>query len=120
VASLTPAGLSLVSTNNRYLLDVLERSRSPLEMGPHDTNIVKLTSRILTHNHYLQQLLDDTVSMRFLDRYLQSLDNLHMHFLQSDLQEFEKYRTTLDDLTYKDGALEPAFEIYTRFMDRLE
>ena len=43
-----------------------------------------------------------------------------MHFLQSDLNEFEQYRTTLDDLTYNKGETKPAREIFAVFLKRLD
>lgn len=62
---------------------------------------------------------DTTVSSPFLDRYLETLDNQRVHFLQSDMAEFDKYRSSLDQLT-KSGDTRPAGEIFARFMQRLE
>src|SRR2546425_6669638 len=83
------------------LLERKSRNLPPIEAVPDEAAIAKLTARILMQMHYLhlQQSLDDRVSSQFLDRYLERLDILHIHFLQSDLQAFEQYRTTLDDLT---------------------
>src|SRR2546421_2130551 len=47
----------------------------------------------------LRQPLNDEISSKFLDRYIETLDGLHLHFLKSDLEEFDQYRTVLDDLT---------------------
>src|SRR6185503_10042356 len=74
---------------------------------------------LLSRAHYLRQPFDDAISSKFLDRYLESLDPLHLHFVQPDIKEFEKYRTQLDDAT-KDGDTGPAREIFARFMQRLE
>ena len=71
----------------------------PLVEGPNDRNIAQVVTTIFENAHYLRQPLNDEQSSKFLDRYLDSLDNLHLYFLQSDVQQFEKYRTTLDDLT---------------------
>jgi carboxyl-terminal processing protease len=112
-------GLALASTNTQMLLEVAARQVRPLAPAAGDPSIARLVSRILVQYHYNQQPLDDSVSSKFLDRYLEVLDNLHMHFLQSDLAEFEKYRTTLDDLTFK-GETKPAREIFARFLQRIE
>src|SRR5262249_10141976 len=72
--------------------------------------------------HYLRPRFDDTVSSKFLDRYLETLDPQHLHFLQSDLAGFEAYRTNLDHLTLPDrgaGDTKPACEVFNRFMERL-
>jgi carboxyl-terminal processing protease len=92
---------------------------APLAPGPYDTNITRLTESILERHHYLRQPINDEVSSKFLDRYLDLLDNLHIYFIKSDLDEFEKYRTQLDDLT-KEGDTTPSRVIFTRFLDRLQ
>src|SRR5688572_2660167 len=67
----------------------------------------------------MRKPFNDEVSSKFLDRFLDSLDSQHIYFLQSDLKEFEKYRTTLDELTIADGDTSPARVIFTRFLERL-
>lgn len=115
------ARLSQASRESQVLLDdVTSRKGQTLVPGPDDANIARLVSRILVQNHYLQQPLDNAVSGKFLDRYLEVLDNLHLHFLQSDLDDFEKYRTRLDDLIYFKGETKPAREIFAVFLERLE
>src|SRR5438128_500163 len=71
----------------------------PVTPGPADGRIAFVTAGLLQQNHYLRQKFDDTVSSKFLDRFLESLDPQHLHFIQADLAQFERYRTTLDDLT---------------------
>jgi carboxyl-terminal processing protease len=112
--------ISLASTNVQMLLDVLARQNKPLVPGPNDTNIARLVAKILVQNHYLQEPLDNARANKFLDRYIDVLDNLHMHFFQSDLKEFDKYRSKLETLTYRDGDTTPAREIFDRFLERLE
>jgi len=93
---------------------------APLVEGPRDSDIVKFVSRILQHQHYLQIPVNDDVSSKFLDRCLDSLDNQRIYFLQSDAQEFEKYRYRLDDLSMNDGDTTPARAIFARFRQRLK
>jgi carboxyl-terminal processing protease len=94
-----------------------------IEPGPNDGTVAFLTSRLLEQLHYSHHPFDDSISGALLDRYLESLDPRHMHFLQSDLDQFERYRTRLDNLTlnrdhYADTR--PAFEIFLRFVERLK
>jgi len=91
----------------------------PLVEGQKDSTIVQFVARLLQHQHYLQMPVNDDVSSKFLDRYLDSLDNLHIYFLQSDVQEFEKYRYRLDDLTVNEGDTTAARLVFTRFRERL-
>ncbi|HHY85060.1 MAG TPA: carboxy terminal-processing peptidase [Verrucomicrobia bacterium] len=94
-----------------------------IEPGPDDGRIAFLTAFLLQEHHYTEEVFDDDVASRFLDRYLDSLDPYHLHFLKSDIEEFEKYRTTLDNLTLmrRTGVADtsPAYEIVARFMERL-
>jgi carboxyl-terminal processing protease len=87
--------------------------------GPDDANITKVTARILERSHYLRQNFNDEISSKLFDRFFEALDNLRLFFLQSDMDEFEQYRTKLDDLILKDGSIAPARAIFVRFMERL-
>ena len=62
----------------------------PLTSGPNDSNIARAVSVILERGHYLRQPLDDEISSKFLDRYLDSFDNLRP-------QRFEHRARGLDD-----------------------
>jgi carboxyl-terminal processing protease len=90
----------------------------PLVPGPDDSRIARAAGAVLERFHYLQQPIDDSVSSRFLDRYLDALDPAHLVFLQSDLAEFEQWRTKLDDMTLKTGDTSPAEHIFNRFLQR--
>jgi carboxyl-terminal processing protease len=87
--------------------------------GPQDALVAPLTARILERTHYLRKPFDRQVATNFFARYLDSLDNLHMYFLQSDLHEFEPFRATLDERT-KRGDTTPARVIFNRFRERLD
>jgi carboxyl-terminal processing protease len=90
--------------------------------GPNDGRIAWVTARMLEQNHYSRHLLDRDYSEKFFDRYLEALDPQHLHFLQSDLAEFDAYRTNLDHLTitFKGVAdTTPAYQIFDRFLERL-
>ena len=87
--------------------------------GTRDQLIAVTTADMLTNSHYLHLPLDATVSDKFLTMYLNTLDPQHLHFLQSDLAEFEHYRKTLGEMTVR-GDTAPAYLIFNRFMERLE
>jgi carboxyl-terminal processing protease len=95
----------------------------PLRPGPNDPRIAYVTARLLEEFHYSQQLLDAGISEKFFDGYLEMLDPRHEHFLQSDIAEFAHYRTNLDTFTIDtNGAanLTPAYEIYRRYLERIQ
>src|SRR6476659_3093095 len=92
----------------------------PLVTGANDGNISKVVATILEKGHYLRQPFNDEISSKFLDRYLDALDNLHLYFNQSDLKEFETYRTNLDTLILKEGDTSSALVIFKRFRERIQ
>lgn len=74
---------------------------------------------ILNNNHYSKIKFNDSLSSAILDQYVQSLDGSKSFFLKSDIQSFEKYRTSLDDLTQL-ANVDPAYEIYKVFHKRFD
>ena len=95
----------------------------PVTPGPIDGQIANLTAQLLQGHHYLKKPFDESVSSQFLDRYVETLDPQRIHFTQADLAEFEPYRTNLNHLTNTGrhpSDTRPAFEIFNRFMERLE
>lgn len=85
-----------------------------------EANIAKSVAKVLERYHYSQLKLDDELSEKFLDRYIETLDGQHLHFLASDVEEFSTYRTKLDDLTLRAGDTSPSHRIFDRLMERLE
>jgi carboxyl-terminal processing protease len=88
--------------------------------GPEDGRIAFYTAKLLEQVQYLQKPFDSSVSSKFLDRYLDSLDPQRVHFLKSDVAQFERYRTNLNRLTLRDGDTRPGCEIFNRFLKRLQ
>jgi carboxyl-terminal processing protease len=90
----------------------------PLAPGPDDAPITNLVSLWLAQRQFLHSKPDDAVASRFLDQYLDALDPQHMLFRQSDLADFGKWRTTLDELTWQKNDTTPAYTIFTRLVER--
>jgi len=116
------AGLLLLGTSrgadDLAVLSKLDVKHTPREPGPDDRRIAMVVSKLLERNHYLQHPLDEQFSSLFFDKYLDALDPQHMLFLQSDVEEFEKFRTELGRLTTRLGDTQPAEIIFARFLDR--
>ncbi len=86
----------------------------PLEV--HSKTAVEIVNQLNEH-HYRKQELNDSLSSRFLDEYLKTLDSSKNIFIAADIAEFDKYRKTFDD-DFKAGKLNNGFAIYTRFGER--
>jgi len=94
-----------------------------LKPGPDAGKIAFVTTYMLEKLQYLQTNFDSTMSAKLFDGYLSALDPQHLHFLQSDLDEFAGYRTNLDRLMSKKTMFadtRPAYVIFSRYMDRLK
>jgi carboxyl-terminal processing protease len=85
--------------------------------------IGQLVTEFIQKSHYRHASVDDELSSKVLDRYIESLDNNRMYLLASDVAEFEKYRYSLDDMV-RSEPLNPVFEMFevyrTRVRQRLE
>ena len=75
-------------------------------------------ARSLLLSHYRKQDIDRGLSERVFEHYIDSLDSQRLYFLQSDIDEFEPYRTRLHG-ALKTGQLEPGFRIYNRYQQRV-
>ncbi len=68
--------------------------------------------------HMRKHDIDNELSSDLFDRYIDSLDHGKAFFLASDLSYLEKYRYQLDD-ALEDSNLEPAFEIFNLYQERI-
>lgn len=93
-----------------------------LKPAPGDPRIAHVAARLLEEYHYSQRPLDADLSKEFFTNYLNALDPRHENFLQSDIAEFDIYRTNLDRLTINRGLadLTPAFAIFNRYTERVQ
>lgn len=109
----------LRAADDLSVLGQAETNHVPRLPGPDDRLICRLTATLLERMHYAQKPFDQELAGRFLDRYLDALDPQRMLFLESDVEEFSKYRRTLHHLTKVLGDSMPAEIIYARFLDRV-
>jgi carboxyl-terminal processing protease len=95
--------------------------KPPIGLTPTEDlgNAALWATRFLTRFHYKRVPLDDAMSGRMLDRFIESLDGDKMMFLAADIEEFNAYRNSLDDAIF-DQQLDPPFEIYKRYRARTE
>jgi len=83
-----------------------------------DKLLIELLTFVIEKGHYNPAAIDDTFSKGVYKDYLEALDPSKRFFLQSDIDEFSKYETQIDDqinnkeLTFFDLT-------YTRLMKRM-
>lgn len=78
----------------------------------------KLIQYYIDRFHYRDVQLDDELSSRIFDRYLEALDGNRSYFLASDLEEFSRYRFSLDE-AIRQSDLDVAFEVFKRVRERV-
>lgn len=78
-----------------------------------------IVNRVLERYHYRKVVLDNKLSEKILDRYLESLDPNKSFFTQQDIDAFAKYSHKLDD-AIASGKLEPAFDIFRKYRMRVD
>ncbi len=78
-----------------------------------------LITHFISNYHYKKTPLDDQLSAKILDKYIESLDPNRSYFISEDINKFEKYRSQLDDSLRKANLL-PAYEIFKVFRKRID
>jgi len=79
----------------------------------------ELIARFLQEQHFAKHPLDEKTSKEWIDAYMKGLDYNHLFFLESDLQTFEKKYSGNLGKKVSSGDLDPAFEIFGVFKERL-
>ena len=82
--------------------------------------VAQVAARALERLHFSRMRFRDELSGRLFERYLESLDPQRVYFLQSDYDQFLKYKTRLDDLTMIEKDVQPAYEVFNRFLERFD
>ncbi len=83
-----------------------------------DKLLLELVMRVLEGGHYEFKELDDNFSKSLYASYLEALDPNKRFFLKSDIDEFSKYETQLDD-QIKERNIAFFDLTYTRLMERI-
>ena len=92
----------------------------PLQAKSDVDQICISVGRLLEEGHYTHQPLNDAVSRKFLQTYLELLDYSHLFFTQKDIDMLNtKYGIALGDDVLL-GNLKPAYEIYDLYTRRVD
>ncbi len=93
---------------------------APIQPSPAAPIVGQMVAHILEVDHYAHHPLDEKTSENFLKTYLDTFDYNRMFFTKADIDEFgARYGKTLCD-RLKEGDVSPAFDIFGRFMTRLQ
>ena len=87
--------------------------------GPNDRQITLAVRSYLEREHFTRRPIDDEIARRWFGIFLEALDPMKVYFLQSDVDAFMQKRDSLDDFV-KRGDVSFAYEVYQRFLERVD
>ena len=107
--------LSFISVTTLYssIYASTDVALEPIEKQSEQTALFREILDRLATRHYHGQKINDELSERYLTTYIEMLDPLKSYFLQSDIEEFSKWKTKLDDLARR-GDVNPGFIMFNR------
>jgi carboxyl-terminal processing protease len=85
----------------------------------HQKKVSMVVSTILEKYHFRKMQINDSISSIIFDNYVNGFDPNKIYFLKEDIDQFQKYRYSMDD-GLREGDLNAAFEIYNVFQARYQ
>ncbi|MBS0266673.1 MAG: PDZ domain-containing protein, partial [Planctomycetes bacterium] len=82
------------------------------------SQVAKLVHDMIEQNHISQKRIDDETSGKLVDEFVKTLDPQKLYFLQSDIDRFNEFRTSLDDLI-KAGNVDFGPMVFDVYIKRL-
>lgn len=89
-----------------------------IELTAEDGKTAQMVASMVASRHINHPQIDDALSEKLLKRYIEVWDPQKLYFLQSDIDEFSKEKTTLDDKILK-GDVQFAVRVFERFKLRM-
>ena len=89
-----------------------------LHPDPRHESVGELVTEFIQKSHYLHIAVDDELSSRVMDRYIDALDGNRMYLLNSDIEYFENFRYKLDDMV-RSKPLDPIYEMFSIYQQRV-
>jgi len=77
-----------------------------------------LITEFIQNSHYMHIAVDDDLSSRVMDVYIESLDRNRMYLLAGDIEFFDSYRHELDDIV-KSKPMDPVYQIFEVYQTRV-
>ncbi len=85
-----------------------------------DMVVSRAVCDMLSKYHYDAHPISIAVSSKWFNEYLKNLDYQHIYFLQSDIDEFREYETTLWNQDRHSANVMAAYKIYERLLQRVK
>ena len=115
--TLLSIGLLTVGSSSRLTANTSALPPGALVPSARERMIARQVGSLLEDNHYSQLKIDDAMSPRVMDKFIDGLDGQRSYFLASDIAEFQPYRLRFDDMI-RTGDIEPAYAMFARYQQR--
>ena len=83
-----------------------------------DNLVIQLITNVLEQGHYLDKEIDDEFSEKVYNTFLENLDPYKRYFYMSDIEEFSKFKYSIDD-DFKNPNLDFFDLVYERYNNRM-
>jgi len=84
-----------------------------------DKHITRAITILMNREHLTRHPLDNEMSSRWLDNYLKMLDPRKVFFSQQDVDGWNTYRESLDDMALR-GDTTFAYRVFEQFLHRID
>src|SRR4051812_21802151 len=91
----------------------------PTQPSRADRQITFAVYTLMERDHLTGQHLDNMISERTLKSLIKDLDPLKLFFYQSDIDDFNRSKDSLDD-QIKEGDIHFAYDVFARFLARVD
>lgn len=88
-----------------------------LRFSKTESDTTRLVTQLIEARHLEKQPIDDSLSKQFYESYVETWDSNRLYFTESDIKEFNAYKTSLDEYA-KSGQLKFATLVFNRFVQR--
>ena len=83
-----------------------------------DKLLIEVITYVMQRGHYNPKNIDDTFSEHVFNKFIQGIDGQHRFFLQSDINNFKRYKDEIDD-QIREGDISFFNLTYDRLMIRM-
>jgi carboxyl-terminal processing protease len=91
-------------------------AQAPAPVGE-DEETARIVVQLLEEQHMARPRIDDAISVKWCDNFINALDPAKYYFLQADVDEFKKDEKNLDDQV-RQGNIDFARNVFDRYLVR--
>jgi carboxyl-terminal processing protease len=98
------------------LMAVVVGAQAPVPQAE-DEETARIVVQLLEEQHMAHPKIDDAISVKWCDNFINSLDPAKYYFLKADVDEFKKEDKNLDDQV-REGNIDFARKVFDRYLTR--